>query len=69
MEDILGIPLRIVTGEAAEVALTSTAEIAVDGKVLIHGGFTFGLADYVTMLTVIIPSSCLGDRNAVSWLL
>ncbi len=54
-ETLLGTPLRMVTGEAADVALTATSEMAVDEKGLIHGGFTFGLADYAAMLAVNHP--------------
>ena len=62
-EDLLGTPLRIVTGEAAEVALTATEEMAVDEKGLIHGGFTFGLADYAAMLAVNHPFVVLGGSE------
>jgi acyl-coenzyme A thioesterase PaaI-like protein len=62
-ERLLGTPLRIVTGEAAEVMLTATEEMAVDGRGLIHGGFTFGLADYVAMLAVNHPFVVLGGSE------
>ncbi len=62
-EDLLGTPLRIVTGEAAEVALTATEEMAVDERGLIHGGFTFGLADYAAMLAVNHPFVVLGGSE------
>lgn len=62
-EDLLGTPIRIVTGETAEVALTATAEMAVDEKGLIHGGFTFGLADYAAMLAVNHPFVVLGGSE------
>ena len=62
-EDLLGTPVRIVTGEAAEVALTATEEMAVDERGLIHGGFTFGLADYAAMLAVNHPFVVLGGSE------
>ena len=62
-EGLLGTPLRIVTGEAAEVALTATEEMAVDERGLIHGGFTFGLADYAAMLAVNHPFVVLGGSE------
>lgn len=62
-EDLLGTPLRIVTGKAAEVALTATEEMAVDEEGLIHGGFTFGLADYAAMLAVNHPFVVLGGSE------
>ena len=61
--DLLGTPLLIVTGQAAEVALTATEEMAVDEKGLIHGGFTFGLADYAAMLAVNHPFVVLGGSE------
>ena len=39
----------------AIVELEANSEMAVDGKGLIHGGFTFGLADYAAMLAVNHP--------------
>ena len=62
-EGLLGTPLRIVTGKTAEVALTATEEMAVDEKGLIHGGFTFGLADYAAMLAVNHPFVVLGGSE------
>ncbi len=62
-EDLLGTPLMIVTGETAEVALTATEEMAVDERGLIHGGFTFGLADYAAMLAVNHPFVVLGGSE------
>jgi acyl-coenzyme A thioesterase PaaI-like protein len=62
-ERLLGTPLRIATGEAAEVMLTATKEMTVDEKGLIHGGFTFGLADYAAMLAVNHPFVVLGGSE------
>jgi len=62
-EGLLGTPLRIITGETSEVALTATEEMAVDERGLIHGGFTFGLADYAAMLAVNHPFVVLGGSE------
>lgn len=53
-EAFLGTPLRIVTGEAAEVALTDRGDGGGRER-LIHGSFTFGLANYTAMLAVNHP--------------
>ena len=60
---LLGTPLRIVSGEVAEVELTATEEMAVDNKGLIHGGFTFSLGDYAAMLAVNHPNVVLGGSE------
>jgi acyl-coenzyme A thioesterase PaaI-like protein len=60
---LLGTPLRIVTGEMAEVVLTATEEMAVDEKGLIHGGFTFSLGDYAAMLAINHPYVVLGESE------
>ena len=39
----------------AEVRLTTRAEMVADDRGLVHGGFTFGLADYAAMLAVNDP--------------
>lgn len=44
----------------AEVELRAVEEMAVDELGLIHGGFTFGLADYAAMLAVNHPFVVLG---------
>jgi len=36
----------------AVVELTASMEMVVDDRGLVHGGFTFGLADYAAMLAV-----------------
>jgi len=59
-EDLLGTPLRIVTGEAAEMALTATEEMVVDEKGLIQGGFTF---DYADIWAVNHPFVALGGSE------
>jgi len=62
-KNLLGTPRRVVTGEAAEVTLTATEEMAVDERGLIHGGFTYGLADYTAMLAVNHPYVVLGGSE------
>jgi acyl-coenzyme A thioesterase PaaI-like protein len=53
--NLLGTPIKIVTGKEANVELLAVIEMAVDARGLIHGGFTFGLADYAAMLAVNQP--------------
>ena len=62
-QELLGTPLKVETGYEAEVELTATEEMAVDERGLIHGGFTFGLADYTAMLTVNHPFVVLGGSE------
>ena len=45
------------------MALTATEDMTVDEKGLIHGGFTFGLADYAAMLAVNHPFVVLGGSE------
>ena len=56
----LGTPVSIQNGLEAEVELVALREMAVDGKGLVHGGFTFSLADYAAMLAVNHPNVVLG---------
>lgn len=44
----------------AEVQLTTRPEMVADDRGLVHGGFTFGLADYAAMLAVNDPQVVLG---------
>ena len=59
---LLGKPVEVVDGEAI-VELRATDDMAVDEKGLIHGGFTFGLADYAAMLAVNHPNVVLGASD------
>jgi acyl-coenzyme A thioesterase PaaI-like protein len=59
---LLGKPVEVVDGEAI-VELKATDDMAVDEKGLIHGGFTFGLADYAAMLAVNHPNVVLGASD------
>jgi acyl-coenzyme A thioesterase PaaI-like protein len=58
-------------GEVAElgpgrsrVTLTATAAMAADDRGLVHGGFTFGLADYAAMVAVNDPHVVLGAASS-----
>ncbi len=44
-------------------ALTARQEMAADEKGLVHGGFTFGLADYAAMMAVNHPYVVLGGAE------
>lgn len=48
---LCGDPVTLSDG-AAEVTLTTTAEMRADDRNLVHGGFVFGMADYAAMLAV-----------------
>jgi len=52
---LLGTPLLIRDDDEAVVELEAVKEMAVDDRGLIHGGFTFGLADFAAMLAVNHP--------------
>ncbi len=58
----VGEVLELKDGEAI-VKLTAIEEMAVDEKGLIHGGFTFGLADLAAMLAVNHPNVVLGKAE------
>jgi len=49
-----------VKGGTSQVVLTASAEMAVDEKGLVHGGFIFGLADHAAMIAVNDPNVVLG---------
>jgi len=52
---LLGRPILVRDDIEAVVELEASEEMAVDDRGLIHGGFTFGLADYAAMLAVNHP--------------
>lgn len=52
--DWVGQTVALTEGRA-EVRLTTRAEMVADDRGLVHGGFTFGLADYAAMLAVNDP--------------
>lgn len=47
----------------ARVALDTAPEMAADARGLVHGGFTFGLADYAAMLAVNEPTVVLASAQ------
>ena len=59
---LLGTPILLEKGTAV-IELTATEEMAVDDRSLVHGGFTFGLADYAAMLAVNDPLVVLGSAD------
>ncbi|WP_297465909.1 hotdog domain-containing protein [Thermococcus sp.] len=61
-ERLVGRPLKVEPGYA-EAELLTTEEMAVDEHGLVHGGFTFGLADYAAMLAVNEPTVVLGKAE------
>ena len=63
-ENLVGKPLEVITGVSSTVELQAIDEMAVDFSGLVHGGFTFGLADYAAMLAVNHPNVVLGYAQA-----
>ncbi|AAL81297.1 thioesterase [Pyrococcus furiosus DSM 3638] len=61
-ERLVGKP-RVIREGYAEVELKTIDEMKVDEKGLVHGGFTFGLADYAAMLAVNEPTVVLGKAE------
>jgi uncharacterized protein (TIGR00369 family) len=53
--ELLGKVEAIESGKSSRVSLTADDRMKVDEKGLIHGGFTFGLADYAAMVAVNDP--------------
>ncbi|MCW4013840.1 MAG: MaoC/PaaZ C-terminal domain-containing protein [Candidatus Bathyarchaeota archaeon] len=60
---LLGTPVMVVDGEKAVVQLVAIENMVVDDHGLIHGGFTFGLADYAAMLAVNDPYVVIVGAN------
>jgi acyl-coenzyme A thioesterase PaaI-like protein len=60
---LVGIPIDVVEGIGAVAELTTIGEMVADSSGLIHGGFTFGLADYAAMLAVNHPNVVLGSAQ------
>ncbi|MCO4764221.1 MAG: PaaI family thioesterase [Myxococcales bacterium] len=56
---LVGSLVRLSPGSAV-VRLAPTADMEVDHRGLVHGGFVFGLADYAAMLAVNDPNVVLG---------
>jgi acyl-coenzyme A thioesterase PaaI-like protein len=57
---LCGRPVELASG-CARVVLETTVERAADARGLVHGGFTFGLADYAAMLAVNEPTVVLAS--------
>ncbi len=60
----VGEPIEVDEGVSAKACLMAIDEMAVDSSGLIHGGFTFGLADYSAMLAVNHPNVVLGSAQS-----
>ena len=54
-KDLVGEVKWIEGGKTARVDLRTNADMKADGRGLVHGGFTFGLADYAAMVAVNEP--------------
>jgi acyl-coenzyme A thioesterase PaaI-like protein len=61
---LLGNPVILEKGKAV-IELSATREMVVDDRGLVHGGFTFGLADYAAMLAVNDPYVVLGSADVL----
>jgi acyl-coenzyme A thioesterase PaaI-like protein len=59
---LCGQPVELGSGQA-RVVLDTVAEMAADERGLVHGGFTFGLADYAAMLAVNEPTVVLASAQ------
>lgn len=55
--------VREIGDGAATIELLGTAAMAADDRGLVHGGFTFGLADYAAMVAVNDPNVVLGGSD------
>lgn len=60
---LLGTLVDLEHGESAKVKLVAIENMVVDEEGLIHGGFTFGLADYASMLAVNHPNVVIANAN------
>lgn len=60
--ELVGVPVELAEGSAT-VKLTATSRMGADESGLVHGGFTFGLADYAVMLAVNDPNVVLGGAQ------
>ncbi|PLY12116.1 MAG: thioesterase [Desulfuromonas sp.] len=58
----VGEPIELTEG-AATARLFANEQMAADEHGLVHGGFTFGLADYAAMLAVNDPNVVLGGAQ------
>ena len=60
---LLGFPVEVDEGKSAVVQLPIIENMIIDDHGLVHGGFTFGLADYAAMLAVNDPNVVIGSAN------
>ena len=58
---LVGTPIEVVDGIESTIELKALSEMAVDSFGLIHGGFTFGLADYAAMIAINHPNVVLSS--------
>ena len=58
-DEFVGKPKIIKTGKSSEVILNVNKKMVVDKRGLVHGGFTFNLADYASMIAVNHPNVVL----------
>ena len=58
-KELVGQVEWIESGKFSRIGLTTNHKMRVDEKGLIHGGFTFGLADYAAMIAVNEPNVVL----------
>ncbi len=65
-KELVGEVLELKEGYS-KVELITNDEMSVDEKGLIHGGFTFGLADYAAMVCVNHPNVVLGGAEVKFW--
>jgi uncharacterized protein (TIGR00369 family) len=61
--DLVGTVEHIETGKSARVTLEVNNKMKADEQGLIHGGFTFGLADYAAMVAINDPFVVLLSAN------
>lgn len=59
---LVGKPIEV-ENDRASARLETYPEMAADERGLVHGGFTFGLADYAAMLAVNDPKVVLGGSE------
>src|SRR5262245_26607257 len=59
---LCGEPVELAEGRA-RVVMEAVPEMAADARGLVHGGFTFGLADYAAMLAVNEPTVVLASAQ------
>jgi len=60
--DLVGAAQSLAPGRAT-AALVASAAMSADDRGLVHGGFTFGLADFAAMLAVNDPHVVLGASS------